>query len=114
MDSTHPEGLILGRGAQHVRGLLAHVIDDQVLGIEHQLRRARIEPLDVERDRAADRFVLEVDPQVQLDVGDSKLVDVGVGMVIEARIDRRLGGDHRQTPREHQPPQSRADPGRGH
>ncbi len=83
-----PRGLTLGGRAQHIRGLLAHVSDHQVLGVEHQLRRTRIEPLEIERGDAADRFALHIDPQVQVDVSDPKLIDIGEGVLI--------GGECRQ------------------
>ena len=91
--TADPDRLILGRGAQDIGGLLGDIQDHEALGVEHQLRRARIQALQFQRDRAGNGLELKIDPQIQIQMRGSKLIHIGVGVIIKCRIDGpRIGG----------------------
>ena len=60
--------------------------------VEHELGGVWVEPLDLERRLAKQHLVVEIDPQVELDVRDAELLDVRKGMVIEPALQRREVG----------------------
>ena len=92
---AHPSRLALRGRAEDVRRLFLDVADVELARVEHQFRGARVEPLDLECDGAEQHLVVKIDPQVQLQMRDAKLLDVGEGVVVEARLKRgqiRVGG----------------------
>jgi hypothetical protein len=83
-----PNRLVFGSGTQHVSRLLPHIVDHQLFGVEHELRGAWVEALEFEAGDPGDGFALEIDPQFQLQVRGSELIDIGIGVIVETRIKR--------------------------
>jgi hypothetical protein len=92
---AHPGRLAFGQCADHAAGLLGHIADVEVARIEHQLRRGRVEALDLEDDGAVQHLVAKVRPQIQRDVSNPELLDVGERVVVQAGLNGgqvRAGG----------------------
>ena len=85
--TTDPCRLTLVGGAQDIGGLLGDIQDHEALGIEHQLRRARIQALQLQRDRTGKGLEFEIDPQFEVQMRGLKLIHIGVGVIIKCGID---------------------------
>src|SRR5699024_10322249 len=66
------------RAAILVHGL--HLANVELGGVEHEVFGVRVLPAQAQRGVAAQRFLLEIQRQVHVDVGDDDLVRLGIGV----------------------------------
>ena len=81
---AHPGGLALRRsrrGRSSVCSLTSMIVKSLVSSTSCVARR--VEPFEFERDRADQHLVVKIDPQVQIEVRDAELIDIGVGVIVE-------------------------------
>jgi hypothetical protein len=73
-------------------GSALDLLDGQVAGVERQLRRRGIHPLQRMRRGAGQLPAVEVDGQVQCRVGDAHLAGLGMGMLVLQGLRMHGGG----------------------